>query len=80
MIDRKSIKVGDKIDAACETTGKKWKDEVVTIVYSLGVKTKNFTFFFSEITAINSPEKTYNGQFETCKDLTFDKMLDNLPF
>ncbi len=80
MIDYKQIKVGDKINATCEATSKKWKDEVVKKVYSIGVKTRNYTFFFSEITAVNSPVKAYDGQFETRKGLTFDKMLDNLPF
>ena len=80
MIDYKQIKVDDKINATCETTGKKRKDEVVTRAGELSVKTKNYTFFFSEITAVNSSVKTYDGQFETCDGLTFDKMLDSLPF
>lgn len=80
MIDRKSIKVGDKIDAACELAGRKYVGEAVTGVNSAGVITDKYAFFFSEITAVNSPVKTYSGQFETSEGLTFDKMLDNLPF
>lgn len=80
MIDYKKIKVGDKINATCDLTDRKWVSEEVTEVNRLGVRTRNYCFFLSEITAVNSPVKTYNGQFETRKDLTFDKMLDNLPF
>lgn len=75
----RQIKAGDKIDATCETTGKKFRDELITEVRLTSVKTRNYAFFFSEITAVNSSVKGYDGQFETRKGLTFDKMLDSLP-